>query len=235
MIRFYRDYIASVPEEVGGAVAFLTAPPAPFVPPELQGQPVVGVVYCYVGPLDDGEEHVRTLRAFASPAVDMIGPMPYTALQGMLDPGFPYGVREYFKVDWLRSLPDESIDTLVAMAGELPAPFGQLILCPLSGAVSGSAAADIALSVVDTPWLYFCLSMWMDPAEDERNIAWTRRLAASMRDIGAGTTMANFVAEDEAGRLRASYGQDKYTRLAELKRRWDPGNLFRLNQNIKPA
>ena len=171
VIRFYRDYIASAPDEVGGAVAFLTAPPAPFVPPELQGQPVVGVVYCYVGPLVDGEEHAKALRAFGSPAVDMIGPMPYTALQGMLDPGFPHGVREYFKVDWLRSLPDESVDTLVAVAEELPAPFGQLILCPLGGAVSRSATADIALSVVDTRWLYFCLSMWMDPAEDERNIA----------------------------------------------------------------
>ena len=204
-------------------------------PPELQGQPAVGVIYCYVGSLGDGEEHARALRAFSSPAVDTIAPMPYTALQRILDPGFPRGVREYFKVDSLQSLPDESIDTLVAVAGELPAPFGQLILCPLGGAVSRSATADIALSVVDAPWLYFCLSMWTDPAEDERNIAWARRLAVSMRDIGVGTTVANFVAEDEAGRLRASYGEEKYARLAELKRRWDPDNLFRLNQNIRPA
>ena len=232
VIRFYRDYMAGAPDEVGGAVAFLTAPPAPFVPPDLQGQPVVGVVYCYVGPLEAGEEHARPLRGFGSPTVDMIGPMPYTALQQMLDPGFPHGIREYFKVDSLRSLPDASIDTLVAVAEELPAPFGQLILCPLGGAVSRSATADIALSVVDAPWLYFCLTMWMDPAEDERNTAWARRLAASIRDIGVGTTVANFVAEDEAGRLRASYGQEKYQRLAELKRRWDPDNLFRLNQNI---
>jgi FAD/FMN-containing dehydrogenase len=232
VIRFYRDYMASAPDEVGGAVAFLTGPPAPFVPPDLQGQPAVGVVYCYVGPLDAGEEHARALRGFGSPAVDMIGPMPYTALQQMLDPGFPHGVREYFKVDSLRSLPDESIDTLVAVAEELPAPFGQLILCPLGGAVSRSATADIALSFVDAPWLYFCLSMWMDPDQDERNAAWARRLAASVRDIGVGTTAANFVAEDEADRLRASYGEQKYLRLAELKRRWDPDNLFRLNQNI---
>lgn len=165
----------------------------------------------------------------------MIGPMPYTALQGMLDPGFPRGVREYFKIDSLRSLPDESIDTLVAAAGELPAPSGELILCPPGGAVSRSAAADIALSVAGTPWLYFCLPMWTDPAQDERNSAWARQLAASITDIGAGTAAPNFIAEDEAGRLRASYGQEKYARLAELKRRWDPGNLFRLNQNIKPA
>ena len=132
-------------------------------------------------------------------------------------------------------LPDKSIGTLAAVAEELPAPFGQLILCPLGGAVSRSATADIALSVADTPWLYFCLSMWMDPAEDERNITWTRRFAASMRDVGVGTTVANFVAEDETDRLRASYGKEKYARLVELKRRWDPDNLFRLNQNIKPA
>jgi FAD/FMN-containing dehydrogenase len=235
VIRFYRDYMASAPDEAGGAVAFLTAPPAPFVPPELQGQPAVGVVYCYIGPLDDGQQHARALRTFGSPPVDMIAPMPYTALQKILDLGFPHGVREYFKVDWLRSLPDKSIDTLVAVAGELPAPFGQLILCPLGGAVSRSAAADMALSAIDAPWLYFCLPMWMDPGEDERNITWARRLAASMRDVGVGTTMANFVAEDEAGRLRASYGEQKYARLVEVKRRWDPGNLFRLNQNINPA
>ena len=235
VIRFYRDYMAGAPDEVGGAAAFLTAPPAPFVPPDLQGQPVVAVVYCYVGPLDDGEEHARALRAFGSPAVDMIGPMPYTALQGMLDPGFPHGVREYFKIDSLRSLPDESIDTLVAVAGELPAPFGELILCPLGGAVSRSAAAGIALTVAGTPWLYF---LPVDVDGPRRGRA-QHRLGPPARGVDnrhrAGTAAANFIAEDEAGRLRASYGQEKYARLAELKRRWDPDNLLRLNQNIKPA
>jgi FAD/FMN-containing dehydrogenase len=232
VIRFYREFIAEAPDEVGGGVALITAPPEPFVPAELQGQPAVGVIYCYIGPPADGEEAARPLREFGSPAVDVVQPMPYVALQSMLDGGMPPGVREYFKVDWLRSLPDETIDTVVAQADELPAPFGQLILAPMGGAVSRSGAKDMALSVPDAPWLYFCLSMWMDPAEDQRNTAWARGFAAAMREFGLGTGFPNFIEPDEGNRLRVSYGDEKYARLVEVKRRWDPENLFRLNQNI---
>jgi FAD/FMN-containing dehydrogenase len=232
VIRFYRDYMAQAAGEVGGAVAFLTAPPAPFVPAELQGQPVVGIVYCYVGPTEDGLAAAEPLRDFRSPAVDVIEPMPYVALQQMLDPGMPFGVREYFKVDWLAGLPDAAIDAAVDQAERLPAPFGQLILCPMGGAVTRSATKDMALSVADAPWLYFCLAMWMDPDEDEGNTRWARGLAAAMREFGLGTAFSNFIEPDEGGRLRASFGAQKYSRLVDLKRRWDPENLFRLNQNI---
>jgi FAD/FMN-containing dehydrogenase len=232
VIRFYRDYIGQAPDKVGGGVALLTAPPEPFVPAELQGKPAVGIVYCYVGDVADGEVAAQPLRSFASPAVDLIQPMPYVALQSMLDGGMPTGVHEYFKIDWLSSLSDEAIDTVVRHADQLPAPFGQLILAPMGGAVRRSAEKDIALSVVDAPWLYFCLSMWMDPAEDERNTAWARGFAAAMREFAHGTAFSNFIEPDEGGRLRASYGEERYRRLVEVKRRWDPDNLFRLNQNI---
>lgn len=235
VIRFYRDFMAQAPVEVGGGLALLTAPPEPFVPADLQGRPAVGVIYCYVGPSDEGMDAARPLREFGSPAVDLVQPMPYTALQAMLDGGMQPGTREYFKVDWLASLPDEAIDTIVAQADQLPAPFGQLILAPMGGAASRSATKDMALSVPDAPWLYFCLSMWIDPTEDERNTAWARGFAAAMRPFGLGTAFANFVATDEVDRLRASYGEEKYKRLIELKRRWDPNNLFRLNQNITVA
>jgi hypothetical protein len=158
--------------------------------------------------------------------------MPYVALQSMLDAGMPTGIHEYFKVDWLKSLPDEAIDTVVAQADQLPAPFGQLILAPMGGAVSRSGTKDMALSVPDVPWLYFCLSLWMDPTEDERNTAWARGFATAMREFGLGTGFPNFIEPDEGDRLRTSYGDEKYVRLVELKRRWDPQNLFRLNQNI---
>ena len=232
VVRFYRDYMAQADDEVGGGAAFITAPPAPFVPAELQGQPVIGIVYCYVGAVEDGLEAAQPLREFQSPAVDVIAPMPYVALQSMLDAGMPFGIHEYFKVDWLAGLPDAAIDAAVEQAERLPAPFGQLILCPMGGAASRSKASDMALSVVDAPWLYFCLSMWMDPAEDERNTAWARGLAAALRQFGLGTAFSNFIEPDEGDRLRASFGAEKYERLVELKRRWDPQNLFSLNQNI---
>ncbi len=232
VIRFYRDYMATAPDEVGGGVALLTAPPEPFVPAELQGKPAIGIVYCYVGPVAEGEAAVQPLREFGSPAVDLVQPMPYVALQGMLDAGNPTGIREYFKVDWLGSLSDEAIDTVVEQGEQLPAPFAQLILAPMGGAVSRSATKDMALSAVDAPWLYFCLSMWMDPAEDERNRAWARGFADAMREFGCGKAFSNFIEPDEGDRLRASYGEEKYERLVDCKRRWDPKNLFRLNQNI---
>ena len=235
VIRFYREFMAEAPDEVGGGVALLTAPPEPFVPSELQGQPAVGVIYCYVGGLDQGEKAALPLREFGRPVVDVIQPVPYVALQSMLDAGMPTGIREYFKVDWLGSLSDEVIDTVVAHCQQLPAPFGQLILAPMGGAVSRSVGADIALSVVDAPWLYFCLSMWMDSTEDERNRAWARGFAAAMHQFGSGKAFSNFIEPDEGDRLRASYGEEKYKRLLDLKRRWDPHNLFRLNQNIEPT
>jgi FAD/FMN-containing dehydrogenase len=231
VIRFYRDFIAQAPNQVGGGVALLTAPPEPFVPADLQGQPAVGVVYCYVGSLAEGEKAAQPLREFASPAVDLVQPMPYVALQSMLDAGMPTGVREYFKVDWLASLSDEAVDAVVAHAEELPAPFGQLILAPLGGAASGSDK-DIALSVVDADWMYFCLAMWTDPAQDDGNRDWARGFASAMAAFGLGTAFANFIEPDEGDRLRASYGEEKYARLLDVKRRWDPENHFRLNQNI---
>ena len=232
VIRFYRDFIAEAPDEVAGGVALLTAPPLPFVPEDVQGKPVVGVIYCYVGDLEAGEKAAGRLRDFGSPAMDLIQPMPYVALQSMLDPGNPRGIHEYFKVDWLGSLPDEAIDTFVAEGEQLPAPFGQLILAPMGGAVRQSSTKDMALTVPDARWMYFCLAMWMDPGEDDENTAWARGFAAAMRPFGLGTAFSNFIEPDEGDRLRASFGEDKYARLIEVKRRWDPHNLFRMNQNI---
>jgi FAD/FMN-containing dehydrogenase len=236
VIRFYRDFMSEAPDEVAGGVALLTAPPEPFVPVELQGQPAVGVVYCYVGPVEMGEQAARPLRESTSPSLELLQPMPYAALQTLLDAGNPHGVHEYFKVDWLRELSDEAIDIVVSQAESLPAPFGQLILAPMGGAVARADNSAMALEIVGAPWLYFCLAMWMDSSEDERNTAWARGFAEAMRRFGVGTAYPNFIEPDEgAARLRASFGEDKYRRLVELKRRWDPDNVFRMNQNISPA
>jgi FAD/FMN-containing dehydrogenase len=236
VLRFYRDFIANAPDEVGGGVALLTAPPEPFVPEALQGQPAIGIVFCYVGPIEDGEGAVRPLKQATSPVVDLVQPMPYAALQQMLDAGNPHGVREYFKVDWLRDLPDEAIDVIIEQGENLPAPFGQLILAPMGGATARTDTSTMALNMPNAPWAYFCLSMWMDPSEDQRNTAWARGFAEAMSAYEVGSPYPNFIEPDEGvARLRSSYGPEKYERLVELKRQWDPANLFRLNQNISPA
>ncbi|MGH2979004.1 MAG: FAD-binding oxidoreductase [Solirubrobacterales bacterium] len=236
VLRLYRDYIENAPDEVGGGAALITAPPEDFVPEAMRGQPALGIVFLYVGSIEDGEAAVQPLRESTAPVLDMVQPMPYTALQQMLDAGNPRGVREYFKVDWVKGLPDEAIDLIVDRAEQLPAPFGQLILAPQGGAMSRSNGSAMALNAPDAPWAYFCLSMWMDPAEDERNRAWARGFAEAMRPYEVGTPYPNFIAADESvARLRSSYGPEKYERLVAVKRQWDPDNLFRLNQNIDPA
>ena len=236
VLRVYRDYMAEAPDEVGGGAALLTAPPEPFVPEEVRGQPAVGIVFCYVGDPERGAEAAKPLREFGSPVIDMIQPMPYAAVQQMLDAGSPRGVREYFKIDSLGDLSDEAIDTVVAQAEGLPAPFGQLILAPMGGAMNRVDGEKMALSIDDAKWTYFCLAMWMDPAEDEGNVAWARGFHEAMRPFCVGTALPNFIEPDEgAARLRSSYGEGKYARLAALKQRWDPENIFRLNQNILPS
>jgi FAD/FMN-containing dehydrogenase len=237
LIGIYRDFIAAAPDQVCGGLALITAPPEEFVPEEMRGQPAVGIIYAYVGPAEDGVEALRPLREAASPVIDIVGPMPYTALQQMLDAGNPRGIREYFKIDWLRELPDEAIDVVVEQAEALPAPFAQLILAPLGGAAGRTDNDALALTVPDVPWAYFCLTMWMDPADDDPNVAWTRGFAEAMRPFGLGEGVPPNFLEADAGRelVRQAYGAEKYERLVELKTKWDPQNLFRLNQNIAPA
>ena len=236
VLRFYRDFIEQAPDEVGGGAALITAPPEEFVPEALRGQPAIGIVFIYVGPVEDGEQAVRPLREGTDPLIDMVQPMPYVALQQMLDAGNPRGVRENFKVDWVKQLPDEAIDEIVEQAERLPAPFGQLIMAPQGGAMSRMDGSAMALNAPDAPWAYFCLSMWMDPSQDDQNRDWARGFAQAMKSYEVGTPYPNFIAADEgSARLRSSYGPEKYERLVALKRKWDPDNLFRLNQNIDPA
>jgi FAD/FMN-containing dehydrogenase len=236
VLRFYRDFIESAPDEVGGGVALMTAPPEPFVPADLQGKPALGIVFCYVGPIEDGEKVANKLKEGTSPVVELIQPMPYAAMQQMLDAGNPTGIHEYFKVDWLEGLSDEAIDVIVEQAERLPAPFGQLILGPAGGALARTDTSEMALNMPSGSWVYFCLAMWMDPTQDEQNVEWARGFAKAMEPYGIGSPYPNFIEPDEGvKRLKESYGPEKYERLVALKRQWDPDNLFRLNQNISPA
>jgi FAD/FMN-containing dehydrogenase len=236
--RAYRDFIAQAPDEVCGGLAMITTPPEDFVPEEARGKPAVGIIFCYAGAPEEGEQHLaKLLDTLPEPVLRMVQPMPYVALQQMLDAGNPTGIREYFKIDWLRELSDEAIDTAVEHAESMPAPFAQVILAPMGGAVARTDNDALAFNVPDAPWAYFALTMWMDPAEDERNKAWTREFNQKMEQFGLGkAALPNFIAADEGiMRLRDSYGEKKFAQLVALKQKWDPDNLFRLNQNIDPS
>jgi FAD/FMN-containing dehydrogenase len=233
--RAYRDYMADAPDEVGGAVAFVTAPPEPFVPEEARGKPAVGIIFTYAGDAEEGERAVAPLREIAGgPAVDLCGPMPYVAVQKLIEPGNQPGHRNYWKADLLDDLPDEAIDAIAATAPTVPSPFSTLLFQPLGGAVERVADGATALGRRDAKWAYHLISMWDGAEEDERNIAWTRELADKLAPYGVGGVYMTFTSDTGDDRARDAVG-DNYERLVAVKDRYDPGNMFHLGTNIRPS
>jgi FAD/FMN-containing dehydrogenase len=236
LLRFYRDFMEQAPDEAGGGLAFLTAPPEEFVPEEARGKPATGLILVYVGDPQQGEECFRPLIEWGEPLVKMVQPMPYLAVQQLIDPGNPWGISEYFKVDYLQELPDDAIDAAVDKAAEASSAFTQLIFAPLGGAVARADRSSMALNLPEAKWLYFCLAMWWDQSLAEAETAWARSVMETMRPWSAGKAPPNFINADEgAERLRASYGEEKFERLVALKEKYDPDNVFALNQNIPPS
>jgi FAD/FMN-containing dehydrogenase len=235
LLKFYRDFMLGAPDEVGGGMAFITAPPAPFVPPEVQGHPVVAIVVSYAGDVEEGERVLAPLREFGPPAIDLVEPMPYLALQGLIEPANPHGMHNYWTADFYDSLPDEAIDVLVAGATEPVSPLAQILVVPGGGAISRVAEDAMAFGERHAEWNIHYLSMWPDPADSPTNIEYTRSLSGSMKQWAAGGVYLNFIGDEGSARVESAFGAEKYARLQALKTKWDPDNLFCHNQNIKPA
>jgi FAD/FMN-containing dehydrogenase len=236
LIRFWRDFMEDAPDALGSGVALITAPPADFVPEPARGKPAVGVVVCYAGPVEEGEACLAPLRAFGPPAVDLLQPMPYTAVQQLLEPANPPGMHNYWSGDFLDELPDEAVDTLVGHAQPAPSPMSQIILVRGGGALARVAEDAMAFGQRQSPYNLHYLSMWPpDPGQDQVNIDWTRALAASMKPWATGNAYLNYLGEEGTARVAAAFGPEKFARLREIKRTWDPDNVFCHNQNIPPA
>ena len=166
----------------------------------------------------------------------MVQPMPYVAVQAMTDDANPWGISEYFKIDYLPELPDAAIDALIDNVAQARSPLSAVYLCALGGAVARTDRTTMALEVPDAKWFYFCEALWSDPAEADTEITWARDFMETMRPWGLDKAPANFISADEvATRLRASYGAEKYKRLIALKDAYDPANVFALNHNILPS
>jgi FAD/FMN-containing dehydrogenase len=231
----FRDVMAGAPDEVGAAVALITAPPEEFIPEPVRGQPVVGVVLSYAGPVEDGEEALRPLREFGPPAMDMIEPMPYVALQQLIDPNNPAGMRNYMTSEFLSGLPDAAIEIMCRYHGSKPAPFSEIVALAGGGAVARAPRDALTFGQRQAPFNVLVHSQWSDPAEDGTNIAWAKEFRAAMQPFATGQAYLNFIGEEGEDRVVAAFGTKAYARLQALKDRYDPGNLFRLNQNIKPS
>ena len=205
------------------------------MPEPVRGQPVIGIVLCYAGAVDEGESVLRPLREFGPPGIDMVQAMPYVAVQQLLDAPNPKGMQNYWSADFFAELPDEAVDVLVGQATKPVSPMTQLILMAGGGAIARVPEDATAFGQRTAPWNMHYLSMWPDPADTETNIAYTRGIASSMKPWTTGRAYLNFLGDEGAGRVEAAFGPEKFARLQALKRKWDPKNLFRHNQNIPPA
>jgi FAD binding domain-containing protein/berberine-like enzyme len=235
VLRTFRDVMSGAPDAVGSGVALLTAPPEPFVPEPLHGQPVIGMIVCHAGALDEGEGALRPLREFGPPVVDLVEPMPYVALQRMLDASYPPGMRNYWTGDFLSGLPDDAIEVMCRHHRSRPSPLTQILVLPGGGAAARVPDGTMAIGRRDAPFNIHITSLWANAADDAVNIEWTRELSAALKPFTTGRVYVNFIGDEGRERVVASFGEAGYTRLQALKRRYDAGNLFRTSQNVEPG
>ena len=234
-LRFYRDYITTVPDELTTIVNLRMAPPAPFLPAHLHGLPVVIIAACYAGDIAEGERVLAPLQAFGPPLVDLIRPTSYTTHQGMFDASVPHALRYYWKSEYLAALSDGALDTLVAHAWQAPSPTSYTIMFQLGGAIRRVAEDAAAFEDRHAHHALNINGVWSDPHATDAHIQWTRAFWEAMRPFSTGRVYVNFLGDEGEDRVRAAYGAAKYVRLVALKNAYDPTNMFRLNQNIAPT
>ena len=233
VLRWYRDFIRQAPHDLNGFFAFLTVPSVAPFPEELWGQKMCGVVWAYTG--DDPDEVFAPIRAqFGPPALDWVGPITYPALNSMFDGLYPPGDQWYWKADFVKEIPDEAVDIHVQYGESLPTWKSTMHLYPING-VAGDVAKDAtAWNYRDANWGMVIVGVSPDPADNEQMIEWARAYWSDLHPYSAGGAYVNMMMEEGDDRVRASYG-DHYDRLRQIKAKYDPDNLFRVNQNIPPA
>jgi len=206
-------------------VALLTTP---------DGHPATGIAMCYSGAPEDADKVIGPLRQFGPPIMDMVGPMPYYAVQGMLDAMMPAGLRNYWTGGYIEKMTDEAIDALVQAVGTVPSPLSAVVVEHHGGAAGRIPQDAAAFPHRTAEGMLVILGLWKDPAEDEVNINWARNVWKAMQPHSSGAAYANLLGADDMGRARGAYGPN-YDRLAALKKKYDPENFFCYNMNITPA
>ena len=235
-LQFWRDYAAEAPEELTDGALLLSAPAAPFLPEEAHGAPVAAVYGVYAGPLDEGEQVVRPLREFGPPVADIIQPMPYSAAQTMADFAFPPGHRNYWKSSFLTGLNDAAIDTILNYFAAVPSPLAVVVLEHNGdGAMNRVGESETAFGHRDWSYNLLITAVWDDPEDSEKNIRWTREFWEAMKPFTSDGVYVNYLDNEGEERVKAAYAAPTYERLVNLKNKYDPTNLFRHNQNVKPT
>ncbi len=233
VLEFFRDYIKDAPEAMGGFPAFQIAPPLPFIPEERHGVPHVAIVGCWSGSLDEGERRFAAFHEVAEVVAEMVGPMPYPVLNSAFDALVPAGLQHYWKANYASELTDGAIAAHLEHGPNLPAVNSTVHLYPIDGACNRVAPGATAFGHREARFATVIAGMWPDPAKNEASIKWVRDYSDALTPHSEAGGYINFMSEDDQARVAANFGES-YPRLLELKRRYDPDNIFRANQNIRP-
>jgi FAD/FMN-containing dehydrogenase len=236
VMRFYRDFISDAPEQLGSFVGLKTMPSSDPFPRESWGKPMCALISCYNGSRDEGWKAMQPVReSLPEPLADWMSEMPFPAMQALFDGLFPKGLQWYWKGDFVKELPDEAIDLHIANASKAPSELSLMHLYPIDGAVHRVAAGDTAWSCRDARWSMVIAGIDADPAKAAALKKWGREYWEAIHPHNLDGAYVNFMMDDEIdGRLQATYGAN-YKKLAAVKHKYDPENLFRVNQNIRPA
>ena len=235
IMKWYREFITQVPEEINGFFAFLTVPPGRPFPEDLHFRKMCALVWCYNGPLEQANPILEPLRSFRRPAFEFFAPMPFPMLQGMFDNLYTPGLQWYWKADFVRELGNEAIALHIKHGSELPTLHSTMHLYPINGAAHKAANDDTPWGFRDAVWSEVIVGVDPDPANNDRITAWAKRYWEALHPYGAGGAYVNFMMDGEGeDRIRATY-RDNYDRLARIKAKYDAKNFFRVNQNIRPA
>ena len=233
LLRFYRDWAPNQPDAITTAISLATAPPLPVIPEEWHGKKVAIVIAVCAGPVGDGEALVRELRTIAEPVADLIHPMPYNFIQGLLDPLWPKGINAYFKAANLAGLSDETIGSLAALHLDTPGPQCEIHVHQMGGAVARVGQGDTAFPERSMPFVLNAVTGTPEPELLGAHTEWARAVVAAAKADETGRAYVNFLGD--TGEAESAYGVETYRRLVALKDEYDPTNVFRLNQNITPS
>jgi len=233
LLRFFAEYIADAPAQFGGFPAFQIAPPLPFIPEDRHGDTFCAAVVHWAGPIEEGERAIRPFFDLAPVVAAQVGPLAYPALNAAFDPLFPKGIRSYWKGSFVTTLTDAAIEAHLEHGPRVPGVSATMHLYPINGACHRVAPADTAFAYRGATFAQVIVAAGADPAEDADRTRWVRDYHNATAPHSEAGGYINFMFEDDQGRIRDNYGQN-YDRLVQVKRRYDPGNLFRFNQNITP-
>jgi FAD/FMN-containing dehydrogenase len=234
IMAWYREFIRRAPEDLTGFFAFLNVPPGPPFPIPLHNKTMCGIVWCYSGPMDKAEEIFKPIRSFSPPACDLVGPIPHTALQSMFDGLYPTGHQWYWKADFVNELSDEAIALHIKYCSKIPTMQSSMHLYPINGAAHRVGKNDTPWSYRDATWAQVIVGVDPNPANKDKISAWAKEYWDAVHPYSAGGAYVNFMMDEGEDRVKASY-KGNYDRLVAVKTKYDPNNLFRVNQNIKPT